>query len=215
MPRRGSYAKGVAKREEILGASLQVIARSGYRGASVKEIADTVGLSQAGVLHHFDSKEHLFVEVLRKRDELDTAAALDAFAEGGVGAAFEAFVTIMRSNAEVPGLVQLFSALAVEAADPEHAAHAYFRERRGIFRAALAGGIRQLQIDGVLAVDLDAETLATALHAMADGLQVHSLIEPDLDMADTISQVVEVLRRVPPLDDEAPEAPDTVAEAQE
>ena len=73
--RRGSYAKGVAKREEILTRALDVIAREGYRGASVKELADAVGLSQAGLLHYFDSKEELFTEILRKRDELDSVAA--------------------------------------------------------------------------------------------------------------------------------------------
>ena len=71
MARRGSYAKGVAKREEILERALEVIAREGYRGASVKELAEAVGLSQAGLLHYFDSKEELFTEILRKRDEVD------------------------------------------------------------------------------------------------------------------------------------------------
>src|SRR6478736_6791304 len=71
--RRGSYAKGVAKREEILERALDVIAAEGYRGASVKVLADAVGLSQAGLLHYFDSKEELFTEILRKRDELDLA----------------------------------------------------------------------------------------------------------------------------------------------
>jgi AcrR family transcriptional regulator len=74
MARRGSYAKGVAKREEILTAALDVIARQGYGRASVRELADAVGLSQAGLLHYFSSKEELFAEVLRKRDEVDGAA---------------------------------------------------------------------------------------------------------------------------------------------
>jgi AcrR family transcriptional regulator len=38
MARRGSYAKGVAKREEILVAALDVIARNGYQGTSVWEL---------------------------------------------------------------------------------------------------------------------------------------------------------------------------------
>ena len=57
MAQRGSYAKGVAKREEILERTLDVIATEGYDGASVKRIAEAVGLSQAGLLHYFDSKE--------------------------------------------------------------------------------------------------------------------------------------------------------------
>ena len=73
MAQRGSYAKGVAKREEILATALEVIAREGYRGASVKVLAEAVGLSQAGLLHYFDSKDELFTEILRKRDDLDLA----------------------------------------------------------------------------------------------------------------------------------------------
>ena len=34
------------------------------------------GLSQAGLLHYFDSKEELFTEILRKRDEVDMRALL-------------------------------------------------------------------------------------------------------------------------------------------
>src|SRR5690606_19486752 len=68
---RGSYAKGVAKREEILTRALEVIAREGYRRASVKELAESVGLSQAGLLHYFGTKDELFVDILRKRDEVD------------------------------------------------------------------------------------------------------------------------------------------------
>ncbi|HET7802283.1 MAG TPA: helix-turn-helix domain-containing protein, partial [Humibacillus xanthopallidus] len=69
MGRRGAYAKGVAKREEILDAALAVIARNGYQRTSVRDIAEAVGLSQAGLLHYFSSKEALFAEVLRRRDE--------------------------------------------------------------------------------------------------------------------------------------------------
>ena len=44
--RRGSYAKGVAKREEILERALEVIAREGYRGASIKELATKIELGE-------------------------------------------------------------------------------------------------------------------------------------------------------------------------
>lgn len=64
----GTYLKGVAKREEILEKALDVIGREGIRGASVKEIADAVHLSPAGILHHFGTKEELFTEILRKRE---------------------------------------------------------------------------------------------------------------------------------------------------
>ena len=57
MSRPARYAKGLAKREEILSTALDVIARTGYGRTSVRELASAVGLSQAGLLHYFASKE--------------------------------------------------------------------------------------------------------------------------------------------------------------
>ena len=106
MARRGSYAKGVAKREEILERALEVIAREGYRGASVKELADAVGLSQAGLLHYFDSKEELFTEIVRKRDEVDMAdyGPLVTPTPPRVDLR-DGYVAVIRHNSDVPGLV--------------------------------------------------------------------------------------------------------------
>src|SRR6476659_5560006 len=107
---RGSYAKGIAKREEILTTALDVIARNGYRRTSVKELADAVGLSQAGLLHYFSSKEELFQEVLRKRDEVD-----EAVFELDDERPIDAFLGVIRHNRDVPGLVQLYARLSSEA----------------------------------------------------------------------------------------------------
>lgn len=198
MARRGSYAKGVAKREEILGSALEVIAREGYRGASVKEIADAVGLSQAGLLHYFDSKEELFTEVLRKRDELDSrtfgldeatpdpsALRIDDIRDGYLG--------VIRHNADVPGLVQLFARLSVDASDPEHPAHEFFVERARVLREVFAAGIVHQQSTGAITDKVDADTLARIFQAVADGMQLQWMLEPDVDMAHAVGALFELL----------------------
>ncbi|MWJ19451.1 TetR/AcrR family transcriptional regulator, partial [Clavibacter michiganensis subsp. michiganensis] len=43
-PRR--YAKGAARRREILEAALALIAERGYSASSLQEIADAVGISK-------------------------------------------------------------------------------------------------------------------------------------------------------------------------
>jgi AcrR family transcriptional regulator len=115
-PRR--YAKGAAKRAEILEVALDLIARCGYRRSTLREIAAAVGLTNAGVLHYFGSREELFTEVLRLRDEADRAV------DGGDR--LQQFVDVIGHNADVPGLVHLYSSLAAEAVDPEHEAHRFF-----------------------------------------------------------------------------------------
>jgi AcrR family transcriptional regulator len=198
--RRGSYAKGVAKREEILTRALEVIAREGYRGASVKELADAVGLSQAGLLHYFEGKEELFTEILRKRDErdsadmgLDAATASPEAAPADLRELRDGYVGIVRHNAEVPGLVQLFARLSVDAADPEHPAHRFFVERgetlRGYFAAAIAAG----QESGEITDRIDPATLARIFQAVADGLQLQWMQQPDVDMAATLDALFELL----------------------
>lgn len=186
MTRRGSYAKGIAKREEILTVALDVIARHGYRGASVREIADAVGLSQAGLLHYFDSRDELLTAVLTKRDEVDAPAPAEE--------PFEALLRIVAHNAEVPGLVQLYAQLSIEATDPAHPAHEYFVARYERLRSMFADGIRQAQAAGAMRADADPETTATAIVAAADGLQAQFLLDPSIDMAAGLRALIDGLR---------------------
>lgn len=192
--RRGSYAKGVAKREEILERALDVIAREGYRGASVRELADAVGLSQAGLLHYFGSKEELFAEILRKRDELDARRFGPVPADGADLEEFRrAFVGTIRHNADVPGLVELFTRMSVDAADPEHPAHRFFLERGATLRGVLLGGIRRAQVAGRIRDDVDPEEFARMLQAVADGMQVQWMLDRDVDMAGVVNALFDLV----------------------
>lgn len=202
MPHHGSYAKGVAKREEILSAALQVIAERGYSATSLREIAEAVGLSQTGVLHHFASKDELFVEVLRRRDEIDLRGASSGFdpmagtitavdmAEYGLAA----FVQIVRHNAEVPGLVQLFSHVAAEATDPAHPGHEYFQRRTAEMIAQMGMLVQLLQQAGRFRTDVSSEWVASAILTFADGLQTRWLMDPRLDMAADLETFLQQFR---------------------
>ncbi|PZE80662.1 TetR/AcrR family transcriptional regulator [Curtobacterium sp. MCBD17_032] len=184
MARRGSYAKGIAKREEILSVALDLVATQGFRRTSIKDIADAVGLTQAGLLHYFDSKDELWVAILRRRDELDDAAQWDAPDFAALLAA------VVRHNAEVPGLVQMFVNLSAAAAtDPDHPAHAYFRERYETTRSRMTDDFRRMQQDGRLRADLDPEELASVLLATSDGMQIQWLYDPTRDMAEHVELV--------------------------
>lgn len=190
--RRGSYAKGIAKREEILTAALDVIARNGYQRTSVRDLAEAVGLSQAGVLHYFSSKEELFAEILRKRDEVDRARMPD-----GPGSVVDGLIDVVRHNAEVPGLVQLYAELSTEAAQPGHAAREFFRQRYTALRTQIGDAVRSAQDRGEVSTDLDADGVATILLAAADGLQTQWMLEPGIDMAAHLELLWDAVRLRP------------------
>jgi AcrR family transcriptional regulator len=178
--KRGPYGKGIERREQILDAALRTIAERGYLATSVAELADAVGLSQGGLLHYFGSKEELFVAVLRRRDETDLA--------GVRGPAPAAFVDIVRRNATVPGLIELFTHMQAAAADPRHPAHDYMLERYQLGTEGLSLALREMQRTGSLPEDIDTDGAATMFFALADGLQARWLIDPSIDMAALLEQ---------------------------
>jgi AcrR family transcriptional regulator len=185
MVRRGSYAKGVARREEILESALDVIGRKGYQNASLKEIADVVGVTPAALLHYFGSKEELFTEVLRTRDQHDGLDPAGLSADD----ARAAFLGVIRHNTEVPGVVALFSRLSVDAADPEHPAHSYFLDRSERLRETIADNFGA---EGRRSA-LDPDTLARVIQAASDGLQLQWMIDPSVDMPGIMAALIDAL----------------------
>lgn len=65
-----------SSRERILQGAARLFVAQGYRGLSMREIADEVGVSKPAIYHHFADKEQLFVAVLG--DAVDHLAAVIA-----------------------------------------------------------------------------------------------------------------------------------------
>ncbi len=190
MGERGSYAKGVAKREEILAAAVDLVGRNGFSGATVRELADAVGLSPNGLLHYFGSKDELFTEILKRRDELDLGREpfwvnprdqVDVVLRG------------VRHNADVPGLVQMYSRISNEAARQDHPSHQYFRQRYEVTRAAFTDIFQRLQDEGRLAAEADPRRLGAVFIALLDGLQTQWMYDDSIDMAEHATHLLDLL----------------------
>lgn len=187
MSTRGPYAKGVAKRDEILQAALTVFAENGYLRTSIRDLAEAANLSQAGLLHYFGSKEELLVAILSRREERNAAARGDADT-------LSYFFDVVHGNVAVPGLAQLFATMSTAAIDDNHPAHSFFVDRYTHMRGQLAAALRERQTAGRLNPSLDPQLLATILVAVADGLQVQWLIDEDVDMPAAIDYLWNVLQ---------------------
>ncbi|WP_328378962.1 TetR/AcrR family transcriptional regulator [Streptomyces sp. NBC_01020] len=188
---RGPYRKTVARREQIIDAALAAYTEAGSRGVSVRDIAQRVGMTDAGVMHHFGSREELFTAVLQAREKADRTAFGDAGSDPK--AAFE----LLAHNATTPGLVKLFLDVAAAAAEPDHPAHAYFTERYPRLRESLGSlltdGVEHRQDLGAERSTPDADWAARILLAAVDGLQLQWLLDPDIDMAADMATLSEVL----------------------
>jgi AcrR family transcriptional regulator len=189
---RGSYAKTEARRHEILEAAFEVFSTSGYRSGSLKDVADKVGLSQAGLLHHFPSKEALLEALLTLRDE-DSAARTGSVTAKGAEL-LRGMVELVRYNTTIPGLVALYCVLSAEATDPEHPARQYFQERYEWVRRILTEAFAEMKTQGTLRPGVAPAAAARQLTALMDGLQVQWLLDNDsVDMPAEVASFLEAV----------------------
>ena len=187
---RGSYAKTEARRQEILAAAFEVFASSGYRAGSLKDVADKVGLTQAGLLHHFPSKEALLEAVLTLRDEESVDRLGTADAKGMD--LLRGLVELTRYNTTIPGLVSLYCVLSAEATDPEHPAHGYFLRRYAWVREIISEAFAEVTRQGKLRPGLVPLAATRQLIALMDGLQVQWLLDnTSVDMPAEVAAFLE------------------------
>ena len=190
---RGSYAKGVARRQEILDRAIEVFARRGSDRTSLRAIAEEVGVTHAALRHYFGSLEELLVAVYR---ESETRGGADDHDDPDATP-----VELMRdwteSNREVQGLVQLYSTLVATALEEGHpAAREFATERFSRTRADLAERVRRNQRAGRIRPDVDPLAVAALVIAASDGLQTQWLLDPDAPQ-DAALALLEVLLSAP------------------
>ena len=191
-PRTGKSLKAQQRRQEILQIAMDTFAARGYNNASLQEIADRAGVTQAGVLHYFRSKAQLLTSVLALRDETDIE---QLGTDRPRGLAFlRHLVDTVRRNAEREGIVRLYAVLSAESVTEGHPAQDYFRDRYAGLRALVTEALAEASELGETRPDLNLEEAATAIIAVMDGLQVQWLLAPgSVDMTAATDRVITAL----------------------
>ncbi|MET9215014.1 MULTISPECIES: TetR/AcrR family transcriptional regulator [unclassified Nocardia] len=185
----GRAAQAQARRAAIIDAATTLIAERGYQGTSLAAVADRVGLTQAGVLHYFPSKDALLSGVLEARDRWDFAAFVARLAD----ARLSHLEQIVEYNAERPDLVQAFTVLAGESITEAHPAREFFTERYAKARADFAA-LLSTEFGDQLPGGLTPEQAAPLLLAVMDGLQVQWLLaRDDIDLTAAYRDFVSLL----------------------
>ncbi|MEO8489846.1 MULTISPECIES: TetR/AcrR family transcriptional regulator [unclassified Pseudomonas] len=178
-PKTRRAPKGEKRREELLDAALQVFSLEGYSGASVAKVAAIVGISVAGVLHHFPSKISLLMGVLQRRDEVNQRIADEVRAEKSLSGLLGSLRAINRSNATAPGVVRAFTILNAESLLDTHPAWSWFQARYAGIHQRLYAQFADLVAAGEVRSDVDIAGLVEEILAMMDGLQIQWLRFPE------------------------------------
>ncbi|MDR6972029.1 TetR/AcrR family transcriptional regulator [Leifsonia shinshuensis] len=165
------------KRTEILRAAIETFGTKGSVNGTLNDVAEQVGITHAGVLHHFGSKQNLLLEMLEFRDR-DDVAHLESRRIPDGPALFAHLVATAQRNALRAGIVQVYTVLSAESVTDEHPAKTFFEDRYRVLRGEVADAFRTLCAqEGVTEPDTIAKASASIL-AVMDGLQLQWLLDP-------------------------------------
>jgi len=175
-------AKGEDRRQRILAAAQRLLTRNGGRGTSLGQIAREAGVSPAGLLHHFESKEHLLHAVLDARDADDLAAA--DFTLSPV----EQIEHVAKRYQRSPELIGTFTVLLTENLNPDAPLHDRFLTRYRDSVDIIAKGIRRGQRAGKYRPDLNPAIKAAEIVAFLTGMETSWLLDPSVPLIEVFHE---------------------------
>jgi AcrR family transcriptional regulator len=170
-------AKGEDRRQRILAAAQRLVTRNGGRGTTLGQIAQEAGVTPAGLLHHFESKEQLLHAVLDARDA-DDLAHVDI-----CGDIIEQLEKVSERYRRSPDLIGMFTVLQTENLDPDAPLHDRFLRRYRDGVAIVAENIRRGQRAGRYRTDLDPAVKAVEIIAFLSGMETSWLLDPSIPIA--------------------------------
>lgn len=172
-----------ARRQRIADAVARVAAREGLDGASLRHVAAEAGVSMGQVQHYFTTKDEMLLfafNTLSARVEQRMAATvLELDQPPSTRALLRALLVAMlatddEGRAEAPLWVAFLARAVVE-----RGMAALLRDGGRQLTAFAAECLRSAQRAGDVPDSVDPELEAVSLFALADGLMIRTLHDPD------------------------------------
>jgi AcrR family transcriptional regulator len=182
-------AKGEDRKQRILAVAQRLLTRNGWRNTTLAQIARESGVSPAGLLHHFQSKEQLLHAVLDIRDADDDAHADRA---GDLIAEIE---RVPERYDRTPELMGAYTVLLVENLLPDAPLHDRLVKRYRDAVDIVAELIRQGQQAGRYRTDIDPAVKAVEILAFINGMETTWLLDPSIPLTEVFKGYAESLAR--------------------
>jgi AcrR family transcriptional regulator len=183
------------KAARIVEAMRISVAARGIAGSTFDHVAREAGVSRGLLHYYFGTKERLLVEVVRRESDVRIERAEKAIA--GAQSADDVLAALVQSFEEFLGegrtaVVMFYEMMTVAQRNADISAELAELGRRT--RLHMAGALQALSEAGVLELRADPEVVTTFLFALADGITVRRLSEPELDTGPVLEQAVAAAR---------------------
>jgi AcrR family transcriptional regulator len=182
-------AKGEDRKLRILAVAQRLLTRNGWRSTTLAQIAGEAGVSPAGLLHHFPSKEQLLHAVLDVRDADDDGHADRA------GDLISEISAVADRFYRSPELIGTYAVLLAENVDPDAPLHDRLAGRYQRAGDIVAELIRRGQRAGRFRMDIDVTVKAVQILAFISGMETTWLLNPSVPLTEVFKEYAESLAR--------------------
>lgn len=188
---------GRVTRHKIIEATILLVAEEGWHGVTTRQVAERAGVNNAAVNYHFSTKADL----------LRAAAAANLAAEFGQAMQAMLMAPTLKDGLRLmltflgaldlrqPSMVMLLETMMQASRDEPL--------RQGLLevlaaaRREMAARVAVDQAAGLLAAHLDPMVVATVLAALIDGLLLHRMVDPSIDVTRSGVAAVDALLETP------------------
>jgi AcrR family transcriptional regulator len=179
------------KARRIVEAMRRSVARRGTAGSTFDQVSREAGVSRGLLHYYFGTKEQLLVEAVRLECELRLELLQEQLASAQTA---DDYIDLMAQNlrttvGEDPDFVTLVFELFTLSRRNEDIAAEFAalmsRTREQLAQMLAAGGE-----DGVLHLHAEPDAVADTLFALADGLAMRMLAEPERDFTATVAAAI-------------------------
>ncbi|MEA2439079.1 MAG: hypothetical protein QOH76_503 [Thermoleophilaceae bacterium] len=183
------------KAKRIVQAMRASVGRRGAAASTFDHVAQEAGVSRGLLHYYFGTKERLLVEVVRHDSDVRMGRLEESLAAAdSVDAIVQALVTQLKDFVgEDPAahalIYELFSVSRRNDEVREELAQLYRR-----VRGQVAEVLRAKEREGVVKLRGDADSVASLLFALGDGLELQLVSDPDWDSTETFATGIKTAR---------------------
>ena len=189
------------RRAAVLDAALQVFTEMGFERATLQDVADRAGVTKGALYHYFDSKNELFLELMRERVKAHVSERYAIVAAADPDAPREVLLRDLLqaiwTNLQRPGMLDLTKLMMAELPKFPEIGRSFFRElvvpaRRTMREVWSRDGADEGKED-LIAVILT--ILPSMMLGVALNRHLFSEIDPDVSADRAGPVVIELLTR--------------------
>jgi TetR/AcrR family transcriptional repressor of bet genes len=162
------------RRTQIREAAYRLIARNGFYGTTLRDVAAAAEVSKGTIHHYYDNKLSMLTDTLvyvseRNLARMERAASAVSGGEAKLRALIRASICVDAQEAKDAQAVWIW---AMAESIGSEVVHAVVQERRGAFQSLILGTLRQFEgAERCRPATLD--SLAAKLDAFLDGIETH------------------------------------------